>query len=463
MPLNMYKRSFDMSRYPETWRRKNILTPKEFYRQENSAHFLDYDKNTSFFDTYKKLLENTPMLSRLVGQDMENCDYAESASNSKNVYLSYTVIKNCENIIYTFYAQDGVSDVVNGVMVWDKSQYIYFASGILHSFKVFYSKYIVNSNNIWFCTNLIGCSECIFCDNLENKKYCIKNIEYSKEEYLKKKWEILEKKLEFSQYYLQLNKTANNIASTNVTGQFCVESDNIENGYFSYRLHSGRNVIFVGHWDGRRDVYDTFWNDGDGIWSVYGGTNSWGYEHQYLCDAVLWSHLYYCFNCIECSYCLGCNSLLNKSYCIFNKQYSKEEWYEKVDEIFSDMEEQWILWNSLPWELNPFYFNDTVAWLLWDFTQEEVEAKWYLWRDEESKTDIPEWSEVIQVSELEDYQWFSQDWEWKINPEILKKVIVDEKWNYYRIVQMEYDFLMKHGLPLPEIHWMDRMKLNFWM
>jgi len=39
-------------------------------------------------------------------------------------------------------------------------------------------------------------------------------------------------------------------------------------------------------------------------------------------------------------------------------------------------------------------------------------------------------------------------------------VIVDEKGDYYRIVQIEYDFLMKHSLPLPEIHWMDRMELN---
>jgi hypothetical protein len=26
---------------------------------------------------------------------------------------------------------------------------------------------------------------------------------------------------------------------------------------------------------------------------------------------------------------------------------------------------------------------------------------------------------------------------------------------------MEYDFLMKHELPLPEIHWLERIKLGF--
>jgi len=106
-----------------------------------------------------------------------------------------------------------------------------------------------------------------------------------------------------------------------------------------------------------------------------------------------------------------------------------------------------------------------------------------MWRDDEIKVDIPEWAEVVYVNPsvkadilldkgdsqsgmvagrlLSDYQGFDSDWFWQINPEILKKVIVDEKWNYYKIVKQEYDFLMKYGLPLPEIHWLERIKLGF--
>ena len=40
--------------------------------------------------------------------------------------------------------------------------------------------------------------------------------------------------------------------------------------------------------------------------------------------------------------------------------------------------------------MNPFYFNDTAAYLIDDsFTKEEVEAEGYLWRDEPIKVDIP--------------------------------------------------------------------------
>ena len=180
------------------------------------------------------------------------------------------------------------------------------------------------------------------------------------------------------------------------------------------------------------------------------------------------------------------------------------------------MEADWSLWEVFPGSMNPFYFNDTAAYLIDDsFTKEEVEAEGYLWRDEEVKVDIPEGVEIVKVSELGEYEGWKQTshqteqvgsvlppyqegqnvespliqgescWKqervspggrgggsrevrdggvWKtryIDPEILNKVIQDEQGNVYRIVKMEYDFLMKHGLPLPRLHWLDRLKENF--
>ena len=93
----------------------------------------------------------------------------------------------------------------------------------------------------------------------------------------------------------------------------------------------------------------------------------------------------------DCSFCLGCIGLKNKSYCILNKQYTKEEWEEKACEIFASMEADGTLGEFFPASMNPFYFNDTLAYLIDDsFTKEEVEKEGYLWRDEPIKVDIPE-------------------------------------------------------------------------
>jgi len=39
---------------------------------------------------------------------------------------------------------------------------------------------------------------------------------------------------------------------------------------------------------------------------------------------------FFLFNCADCHRCFGCVNLRNKSYCIFNKQYSKEEYEEEI-------------------------------------------------------------------------------------------------------------------------------------
>ena len=43
--------------------------------------------------------------------------------------------------------------------------------------------------------------------------------------------------------------------------------------------------------------------------------------------------MYYCYTCYACNNCFGCVGLKNKSYCIFNKQYTKEEYGEIVKKI----------------------------------------------------------------------------------------------------------------------------------
>jgi len=133
------------------------------------------------------------------------------------------------------------------------------------------------------------------------------------------------------------------------------------------------------------------------------------------------------------------------------------------------MDKSWDLWKFFPAKLNPFYFNDTVAWLIGWFKKEEIVKEWFMWRDEKIKVDIPDENELIYAEKvgsaglqtLQDYEGFDSNWNWKINPEILKKVIKSENWDYYRIVKMEYNFLVKHWLPLPRLHWLERMKVNF--
>ncbi|MBU0627205.1 hypothetical protein KKH82_07470 [Patescibacteria group bacterium] len=52
------------------------------------------------------------------------------------------------------------------------------------------------------------------------------------------------------------------------------------------------------------------------------------------------SNIYYSYFLHNCSYCLGCVGLINKQFCIFNKEYSKEERLKLANKIFEQMDKE---------------------------------------------------------------------------------------------------------------------------
>ena len=464
-PLVFHKNNGMISKYPPVQRLGKVIPNKEHQelRDNFSKSWLDYDFSISFFENLQKLFSTVPF-SHMRNENSENCEFADVVINSKNAYLSSTVISGSENVLYCFSVKDNSKNIFNSVMVWDNSENVYFCTGIFNSFNIFYSKFLINCSNIRFSTNLMWCHDCILCNDLENKSYCIKNQEYSKEEYQLKKQELLKDKNHFSVYYDNLSKRGNNFGSTNVEGDLIFKSENIKNGNLCYNVKDGRNLILVWSRDGAEHIYDCFtWWSPYGL-DFYGVMGAWAAENIYNVTYVDFgaTNIYYSCDIISCSYCIWCVGLKNKQFCILNKEYSKEERFELANKIFTQMGKDWILGQFFPWWMNPFYFNDTAACLIDDsFTKEEVAKAGYLRRDGEIKVDIPQWADVVETQNLASYEWFDEQWNRQINPDILKKVIKDEKWNYYRIVKMEYDFLMKHALPLPELHRLERIKLGF--
>lgn len=47
----------------------------------------------------------------------------------------------------------------------------------------------------------------------------------------------------------------------------------------------------------------------------------------------------YCYNCMYCHDCFGCVGLKNQSYCIFNTQYTKEEYEQHMILILQKMKQ----------------------------------------------------------------------------------------------------------------------------
>lgn len=464
--IMLYRRDNLISRFPDSPRIHHVVNKDDYeaLRENFTNHGLDYGVDMPFQEQFQKLFQSIDFSNTISFGKNENTEYADIIIGSKDVYLSGVVVTSCEYILYSSNIKEGSRWIINSSVVMDHSENIYMSSVVMKGYNIFYSRFINNCNNIWFSTNLIGCSECFGCNWLQNQSYCINNKNYSKEDYFKYKNELLKKKSEYMTWYnTTLQILWDNIASKNITGHSIINSWNIENGYFIYNSEDGRNVILGGTLGTNQYIFDACWYGSPYGNHFYGVASAGWWDNYYLsCHISECSNIYYSYFLISCTFCLGCVGLKNKSFCILNKQYTKEEWYILADKIFSQMNQNGTLGDFFPGNMNPFYFNDTMAYLIDDsFSKEEVEKDGYMWRDDVIRIDIPEWSEIVRSNELDTYQWYVRDGNWQINPDIMTKVIVDKKRNYYKIVPMEYEFLMKHALPLPEIHWLERIKTGF--
>jgi hypothetical protein len=130
VPLNIYKFNGKTSRYPQTERIPHLLEANT-YEEERSLftnNFQEYNPEISFFDNLKILFNKTPYPARIADMKAENSDFAEAVWKSKNAYLSFLVIGDCENILYSFYTQDHIRNVFNSVFVRDSCDNIHQSS-----------------------------------------------------------------------------------------------------------------------------------------------------------------------------------------------------------------------------------------------------------------------------------------------------------------------------------------------
>jgi hypothetical protein len=176
-----------------------------------------------------------------------------------------------------------------------------------------------------------------------NQSYCIENTQYTKEEYLEKKKEFLFQKGLFDAWRSEVNKKSVNIGSENCIGQCVLRSENVENGVFVNQVRDGRNLIIYGNGADVSNSYDCICSamNSDHAYANM-GVSPGAFMYCSMNSGYL-DHVYYSVYCQKCSYCFGCYGLINKSFCIYNKQYSEDERHQITDEIFAQMEKDGVL------------------------------------------------------------------------------------------------------------------------
>lgn len=129
------------------------------------------------------------------------------------------------------------------------------------------------------------------------------------------------------------NSAYTNYALNNKDCYLIVGASENENCLYSYRIFGNKNTV------------DSFWlNSSESCFECIDGVGL--YKCKYCKNCKNSHNLSFCENCFDSSNCFGCINLRNKEYCIYNKQYTKDEYGKLVAIEFLDTEAAMKKFNS---------------------------------------------------------------------------------------------------------------------
>lgn len=87
----------------------------------------------------------------------------------------------------------------------------------------------------------------------------ISNTQYEKQEYFTEKKKLLADKEALRMYYLAMKQAGENHGSTSTTeSDFVINSENVTNGKYCFRLKHAKNVLIVGSPETNENMVNVF-------------------------------------------------------------------------------------------------------------------------------------------------------------------------------------------------------------
>lgn len=459
------QRRFAFRNERKLYRRKCDLTEKEilsFYSSEGSypihetsawwsdqwdAHSFarSFDFSRSFFAQFDALLHVVPKMS-LVLMNAENVAFSNFCVGYKNAYMCVSGVDS-ENVYYTYFVNRSRDCMDCSLLLRSELCYDCVCSDHLyHCITCFECE---NLSDCILCFDCKSCKNCIGCVGLRNKEYCILNQECGKNVFEEKKQDLeqnfhrvtkdlLPHFLAFKRKHPHLYAVLTN--SENCTGNFIYNSKNV---HHSFDVTDSEDCTYCTNILFSKDCRDCHYFPRGEL--MYEAISSSRPSHQSFCFACWESHrLLYCHECMSSKDCFGCAGLKNAQHCIFNKQYSKEEYEVLVPRIIEHMQQCGEYGEFFPVSLSPFAYNETIAQEYIPLSKEEVLTRGWKWWD--ATDEVPKVEKFVAARELSDSIQDTSD-------DILTVAIQCEATGRpFKIIKQELEFYRKMHLPLPHLH-----------
>jgi len=293
------------------------------------------------------------------------------------------------------------------------------------------------------------------CSNLRNKQYCIQNTQYTKEEYAEIiKQYSLNSYSRLTEYETQFTSMLQNTAlhradyntrSEQSSGNYLEGCKACENCFFLQESENCTNTL-----RGLKCKDVSYSIGALAERAIYSGVDG------YMYDTLVTSHNSNCRYseyldfCDDCEYCFACVSLKKKKYCIFNKQYEKEEFKKTREQIIKTMKKEGSWGKFFPLSFAPCGYNSSIAQVYFPETRESIIAlnglydePYELGNNNYSHTEIPD-----SIQDIPD----------SFSSQALICPVTKRRFN---IAPRELHFLREHNISAPRHHPDYRVLKNF--
>lgn len=117
--------------------------------------------------------------------------------------------------------------------------------------------------------------------------------------------------------------------------QYANDANYDKNCYLCFGLDHSEDCYYVSLWVMNKFCMDCFWlTESQQSYECLESCRM--FDCQYCSYSVDCTNCFGCHNCANCTHCFGCVSLENKSYCIFNEQYTAKEYASRLQEKFAN-------------------------------------------------------------------------------------------------------------------------------
>lgn len=414
----------------------------------------DFDFNRGFFEQFAELQKDVPRI-QLISIGCENSPYTTGTGYCKNCHLINSS-EYCEECYYGKLLQN-CKDSVDCTYLYN-SELCYECFSVYKSYNCAFLSFSSNCSDCFFSENLTGCRNCFLCTNLSNKEFYFMNKPLDKAEYQKRIAEFMGSHRYFEQAkkLLQrlrqehIHKYSHIVNSENCTGDFVQDSRNCQHCFDVNESEDCRNV-----WLGvqGKDVLDcsNVYVKPQLFYEVLGSIE--GYHNAFCTYVFHSSDILYSDQIYHCKNLFGCAGLRRKEYCVFNKQYKKEEYETVVPKIIEQMKKTGEWGQFFPPKFSSHAYNESLANEYYPLTKDQTQARGWNWRDDREAASYqgPEYDIPDHITD--------------VKPEITDKILRCEvSGKPYKIMAQELVFYHKLKLPIPrkcpDQRYDDRLKLR---